>query len=571
MQPLSLQKIEQLKTLMELVDFEDAIGFEFERLVDDVVAERLNAGLFWSSLLRQCFSGLSSSKIISILQDPNERYRLRNFMKVAAPPRLKMFMGTMLNLHDSNSKVALIHPEEWNLDAGNFIETFYFDNIRQEFVSFLDPGKVIVRVYYSLDHTLGEGSEATLHFALMGMARKISEDSSLPLKKRYVPFTDGRGRLLVSQNIMVAKKPHSSKSGKAVIDLQRHQNGSINLRDLTLPHLYTPESKKTLPGLWSLPRFADFGKDRRLYYEYVEGWPLQELLLDDRFDLLARLITLKHIAQALHYMHSKGYIHNDIKPQNIIIARTGIATIIDFGLTEKYTNMYKQMDSPLYKKITGTPFYMSPEQITKRSQTTQTTTEIRYAASVNSADELAMLRRETPERIVMIGGIPFKEVDEWSFEPKSPFFHDEYLDENFFVSEQGDVVPITGKSDIFSLGVNILFLTTGEAHIKEASDTQKMLKQIATYQINLPDIEALMPQPLNITEGTVQGCYKERLKDLITSMLQLFPHRRPCAQEVADQLQEIIWLYFGGDRTFFSTFDDECTYLRNRIYRKNPE
>ncbi|MFW5774771.1 MAG: serine/threonine protein kinase [Chitinivibrionales bacterium] len=313
-------------------------------------------------------------------------------------------------------------------------------------------------------------------------------------------------------------------------------------------------------------------KDRRLYYEYVEGCQLQELLQDDRFDLLARLITLKHIAQALHYMHSKGYIHNDVKPQNVIIARSGIATIIDFGLTEKYMEMYKEMDSPLYRKITGTPFYMSPEQITKRSQATRTISAIRYAASINSADEMAMLRRETPHRIVIIGGIPFKEVDRWAPDPKSPFFYDSYLDENFFASEKGDVVPVTGKSDIFSLGVNILVLTTGESHIEEKSDTQMMLKQIARYQIFLPDIEAILPEPLNITEGNVQGCYKKRLKDLITSMLQLFPHRRPSAQEVADQLQEIIWLYFGGDRTFFSTFDDECTYLRNRIYRRKlPE
>ncbi|MFW5774772.1 MAG: hypothetical protein ACOCW2_00660 [Chitinivibrionales bacterium] len=257
MPPPSIKKIEELKRLMALVDFEDAIGFEFEQLVDDVMAERLNAGLLWSCLLRECFTGLSSQKIMAILQDDRERMRLRNFMKVAAPPRLKTFMGRMLNLHTQDTQVALIYPDEWRLDPFNFIETFYFDDNRHEFVSFLDPGKVVVRVYYSLDHTLGEGSEATLHFALMGMVRKVSEDDSLPVKHRYVPFTDGKGRLLVSQNIMVAKKPHSSQSGKAIIDMQRHQNGSINLRDLTLPHLFTPESKKTLPGLWSLPRFAD--------------------------------------------------------------------------------------------------------------------------------------------------------------------------------------------------------------------------------------------------------------------------------------------------------------------------
>ncbi len=562
-----LKEIEHLRKHMALIDFEEAICLEFERLVDDVLMERLRAGLLWSYMLHECFIGLSSQEIVSTLRNPNERLRLREFVKIAAPTRLKSFLRRMLNLDDSDSQIALVYPQDLNLAPRDFIETFYYDDFNERFVSFLDPDKVVIRIYYSLDHTLGSGSEATLHTALMGVARKISEDTSLPLKKRYAPFTDGRGRLLVSPNIMVAKKPHPLKSAKAVIDMQRHQNGSINLRDLTLPHLFTPESKKTLPGLWSLPRFADFGKDRRLYYQYVEGRCLQELLADSRFDLLARLIVLKHIAQALHYMHSMGYVHNDIKPQNVIVSRTGIATIVDFGLTEKYMDLHKKMNNPLFKRITGTPFYMSPEQITKRFPIKPAASEIRYVTSIGSRDELAMLRRDTPEKIVKIDGIDFREVAGDSIEPKSPFFHEPYLNENFFSCEDGNVVPITGKSDIFSLGVNILFLTTGRSHIAETGDTQKILKLTASHHINLPDLEQVLPDPLNISEGSVKGCYKRSLNELITSMLGHSPHKRPCAQEVADKLREIIWLYFGGDRSFFGTFDDECTYLRNRLYR----
>ena len=105
---------------------------------------------------------------------------------------------------------------------------------------------------------------------------------------------------------------------------------------------------------------------------------------EDAFDILARLISMKHVAQTLHYMHSMGYIHNDIKPQNVIIANTGIATIIDFGLTERYLDSHKNLDAKLKDKIVGTPFYMSPEQVTKQPSASRSIGDIGYVGPINS-------------------------------------------------------------------------------------------------------------------------------------------------------------------------------------------
>jgi hypothetical protein len=211
---------------------------------------------------------------------------------------------------------------------------------------------------------------------------------------------------------------------------------------------------------------------------------------------------------------------------------------------------------------------MSPEQVTKRSSAALSLGRVRYATPIKSLDELARLRRGAPHEIVEIDGIELREVPETSNPPRTPFFHDSYLHRNFFCDEGGTPIAVTGKSDVFSLGVNILRLTTGLTHLNTPHTVKAILHDLAEGAITITGVTEALPEPLNVSERPLEGCYKQKLDTLIRHTLERHPHNRPPAREVATALQEIIWLYFGGDRTFFSTFDDECTYLRNRLYRK---
>jgi len=65
----------------------------------------------------------------------------------------------------------------------------------------------------------------------------------------------------------------------------------------------------------------------------------------------------RQIASGLAKAHENGIIHRDIKPSNVMVAKDGIARIIDFGLA-KSSNVTATMEG----STRGTPLYMSPEQ-----------------------------------------------------------------------------------------------------------------------------------------------------------------------------------------------------------------
>ncbi len=68
--------------------------------------------------------------------------------------------------------------------------------------------------------------------------------------------------------------------------------------------------------------------------ELIEGEPLDRYLSRHRPDLQELLEMGIQIADALDAAHSKGVLHRDIKPGNILITPRGQAKILEFGLAK---------------------------------------------------------------------------------------------------------------------------------------------------------------------------------------------------------------------------------------------
>ena len=110
----------------------------------------------------------------------------------------------------------------------------------------------------------------------------------------------------------------------------------------------------------------DIGQDlfegKKIYYivmEYVEGETLKDLIDSEgqlsNHDIIDYSVQ---IAQALKSAHNSGIIHRDIKPQNILIDKYGLAKVTDFGIARVSSNATITYTS----SILGTVHYISPEQ-----------------------------------------------------------------------------------------------------------------------------------------------------------------------------------------------------------------
>jgi serine/threonine protein kinase len=115
------------------------------------------------------------------------------------------------------------------------------------------------------------------------------------------------------------------------------------------------------PNVVHLFDFFREGNSSYIVMEYVPGYNLSEFI--GKFGklpvYLASYIAFE-VAKGLEYAHSKGIIHRDIKPGNVLISMSGEIKLTDFGIAFKSS---REDDITKTGTLLGTPSYMSPEQI----------------------------------------------------------------------------------------------------------------------------------------------------------------------------------------------------------------
>jgi serine/threonine protein kinase len=104
--------------------------------------------------------------------------------------------------------------------------------------------------------------------------------------------------------------------------------------------------------------------DGRVFYvmKLVRGERLDVTLpsrgINERLDLFVR------ICEAVSFAHARGFVHRDLKPQNVMLGPFGEVLVLDWGLATRHADCADDADDadsrPVH--VAGTPGYMAPEQ-----------------------------------------------------------------------------------------------------------------------------------------------------------------------------------------------------------------
>lgn len=186
---------------------------------------------------------------------------------------------------------------------------------------------------YRILHSLAEGGFG---------ATFLAEDTRTPSQRRCV----------VKQ-----LKPIAANSAIHDVIKQRFTREAAVLEELGHDHL-------------QIPLLYAYFEEQNEYYlvqEYVEGETLTACIdhCGPWREAQARQL-LKQLLPVLVYIHDRGIIHRDIKPDNIILRqRNGIPALIDFGAVKEAMNTAAVNEAPK-SIVIGTAGFMAPEQAVGR-------------------------------------------------------------------------------------------------------------------------------------------------------------------------------------------------------------
>ncbi|KAH1147603.1 hypothetical protein GLYMA_15G171500v4, partial [Glycine max] len=151
-------------------------------------------------------------------------------------------------------------------------------------------------------------------------------------------------------------------------NIQTNEEVAIKLENVKTKHpqlLYESKLYRVLQGGTGIPDVRWFG---------VEGdynVLVMDLLgpsLEDLFNFCSRKLSLKtvlmladHMINRVEFVHSKSFLHRDIKPDNFLMSLGWQVYCIDFGLAKKYRDSSTHQHIPYRenKNLTGTARYAS--------------------------------------------------------------------------------------------------------------------------------------------------------------------------------------------------------------------
>lgn len=179
--------------------------------------------------------------------------------------------------------------------------------------------------------------------------------------------------LLVGGRYKVSRKIGSGSFGDIFLGTDSSTSDEIAIKRESVKSrhpqlLYEAKIYRILAGGVGVPAVHWYGMAGEYSMMVMDllGPSLEDLLChcDRRFSLKTALMLADQMINRLEYVHAKGIIHRDIKPDNFLVGlgrKAGQVYIIDFGLAKKYRDSKTQLHIPYRddKALTGTARYAS--------------------------------------------------------------------------------------------------------------------------------------------------------------------------------------------------------------------
>ncbi len=167
--------------------------------------------------------------------------------------------------------------------------------------------------------------------------------------------------------LKIAKKASSSAMQSTQAALDMFTNEAYTTANLDHPNVVPVHTLAKDPDgklFFSMKRVTGVSWEDLLSPAQIRNKTRREEIKrrSEKMELKDHLEILKKVSNALAYAHSKGVIHRDVKPENVMIGLYGEVLLMDWGLAMPFgdANPYK-LDPSLEAQLVGTPAYLAPE------------------------------------------------------------------------------------------------------------------------------------------------------------------------------------------------------------------
>jgi len=182
---------------------------------------------------------------------------------------------------------------------------------------------------------------------------------------RRVIANGGMGRVYEARELTrqerVAIKILHADVAEDEVNIERFRREATTSQQLDHPHVVKVMDFAATAMLPGRP-----GKSWYLVMEYLDGEELRHVLTRDKTIPVHRGIRIvSQLALALDSAHAKGFVHRDLKPDNVFLVRGpdgDTVKLLDFGSVKFTKGQDRGQKLTVMGTTIGSPFYMSPEQ-----------------------------------------------------------------------------------------------------------------------------------------------------------------------------------------------------------------